>query len=86
MKKLAKKAIGGEPKSKNINVKVSGKMGNLDANKVRSNQASTGNNYTFTKVKPGSMSSSDSSYVNRFSKGTSLSTKKKGGAVKSKKK
>jgi hypothetical protein len=77
----------GKKAYKNINVNVSGKMGNLDANKVRSNETTTGKNYTFTKVKPGSMSGSDSSYVSKFSKNTPiLANKKKGGAVKSKKK
>jgi hypothetical protein len=87
MKKLAKKKTGGEePKSKSINVKVSSKMGNLDGSKIRANQKLTGNNYTFSKTKPGSMSGSDSSYVNRFSKGNFLSDRKTGGAIKTKKK
>ena len=66
-------------RKKSVNVNVSGKMGNLDVDKIRSNQKTTGNNYTFTKVKPGSMSSSDSSYVNRFSKSTPILAKKQNG-------
>lgn len=87
MKKLVKKQTGGEPKSKNINVKVSGKMGDIDADKVRANQKATGSSYTFVKSKPGTMSASDSSYVSKFSKSKPvLASKKKGGVVKSKKK
>lgn len=73
--------------SKKVTVKVSGKMSNIDADKVRADQKKTGSSYTFVKSKPGTMSGSDSSYVNRFSKSSqALAVKKKGGSVKAKKK
>ena len=73
--------------SKKVTVKVSGKMSDLDGNKVRANQKATGSSYTFVRSKPGTMSSSDSSYVNKFSKSNqALAVKKKGGAIKAKRK